>query len=160
ARYGALGVPDGRGGFARFLTVGISEKRAAEIGDLPRVHGVLGALLDEGPIRLPDIRRHPRVGYYPARPHVRADSLSRPIRHRGEVLGNLFLSGCRAGRFRVADQRTVETLAAYAGVAIANAQLYQRAQELATVEERARVARELHDSVSQRLFSMVYEARA
>src|SRR5436189_215140 len=47
-----------------------------------------------------------------------------------------------------------------AGVAIANARLYQQAQQLATVEERGRVARELHDSVSQRLFSMVYEARA
>ena len=160
ARYGALGVPDGRGGFARFLTVGISEKRAAEIGDLPRVHGVLGALLDEGPIRLPDIRRHPRFGYYPDHHPVLKDFLGVPIRHRGEVLGNIFLSGCKSGRFSAADQRTVDTLAAYAGVAIANAQLYRRAQDLATLEERARVARELHDSVSQRLFSMVYEARA
>lgn len=160
ARYAALGVPDGRGGFARFLTVGISERRAAEIGDLPRVHGVLGALLNDGPIRLRDIRRHPRFGYYPHRHPVLRDFLGVPIRHRGEVLGNLFLSGSRAGAFTAADQRTVETLAAYAGVAIANARLYRQAQELATVEERARVARELHDSVSQRLFSMVYEARA
>ncbi len=83
-----------------------------------------------------------------------------PIRHRGDVLGNLFLSGSRTGAFTAADQRTAETLAAYAGVAIANARLYRQAQELATVEERARVARELHDSVSQQLFSMVYEARA
>jgi len=160
ARYAALGVPDGRGGFARFLTVGISERRAAEIGDLPRVHGVLGALLNEGPIRLRDIRRHPQFGYYPSRHPVLKDFLGVPIRHRGEALGNLFLSGSRAGAFTAADQRTVETLAAYAGVAIANARLYRQAQELATVEERARVARELHDSVSQRLFSMVYEARA
>lgn len=160
ARYGALGVPDGRGGFARFLTVGIPEKRAALIGDLPRVHGVLGELLNSGPIRLPDITRHPRFGYYPQHHPVMKDFLGVPIKHRGEVLGNLFLSGSRAGRFTAADQRTVETLAAYAGVAIANAQLYRQAQALATVEERARVARELHDSVSQRLFSMVYEARA
>src|SRR5215831_9724003 len=160
ARYGALGVPDGRGGFARFLTVGIPEKKASLIGDLPRVHGVLGELLNSGPIRLPDITRHPRFGYYPQHHPVMKDFLGVPIKHRGEVLGNLFLSGSRAGRFTAADQRTVETLAAYAGVAIANAQLYRQAQELATVEERARVARELHDSVSQRLFSMIYEARA
>src|SRR5260370_1141236 len=56
--------------------------------------------------------------------------------------------------------RVLDPPAGYAGVAIANARLYRQAQELATVEERARVARELHDSVSQRLFSMVYEARA
>lgn len=160
ARYAALGVPDGSGGFARFLTVGISERRAAEIGELPRVHGVLGALLNDGPIRLRDIRRHPRFGYYPAHHPELTDFLGVPIRHRGEVLGNLFLSGSAAGAFTVEDQRTVETLAAYAGVAIANARLYRQAQALATVEERARVARELHDSVSQRLFSMVYEARA
>lgn len=161
ARYGALGIPDGHGGFARFLTVGVSERRARQIGDLPRVHGVLGALLkDGGAIRLRDIREHPEFGYYPAAHPVLRDFLGVPIQHRGEVLGNLFLSGSRSGSFGARDQRTVETLAAYAGVAIANARLYQQAQELATVEERARVARELHDSVSQRLFSMVYEARA
>ncbi len=160
ARYGALGVPDGHGGFARFLTVGISERKAAEIGDLPRVHGVLGALLNDGAIRLPDIRRHPEFGYYPAHHPVMTAFLGVPIKHRGEVLGNLFLSGSRRGAFTAGDQRTAETLAAYAGVAIANARLYGQAQELATVEERGRVARELHDAVSQMLFSMVYEARA
>jgi signal transduction histidine kinase len=160
ARYGALGIPDGSGGFARFLTVGISPRRSAQIGELPRVHGVLGALLKDGAIRLPDIRRHPSFGYYPAHHPLMKEFLGVPIEHRGEVVGNLFLSGSRAGAFGGADQRTVETLAAYAGVAIANARLYRQAQELATVEERARVARELHDSVSQRLFSMVYEARA
>ena len=60
ARYGAIGVPDGRGGFARFVTSGISERVATTIGELPRTHGVLGALLEEGPILLDDIRRHPR----------------------------------------------------------------------------------------------------
>jgi signal transduction histidine kinase len=161
ARYGALGVPDGRGGFARFITVGVSERRAELIGELPRVHGVLGALLkDGGAIRLKDIRDHPRFGYYPQAHPVMSDFLGVPIEHRREVLGNLFLSGSRAGSFSARDQHTVETLAAYAGIAIANARLYRKAQELATVEERGRVARELHDSVSQRLFSMVFEARA
>src|SRR5260370_40540300 len=67
ARYGALGIPDGRGGFGRFLTVGISEQRADRIGALPRVHGVLGALVSQGkPIRSRDIRRHPDFSAYPA----------------------------------------------------------------------------------------------
>lgn len=160
ARYGALGVPDGRGGFARFLTVGVTDEQAERIGELPRVHGVLGALLDDGAIRLRDIRQHPKFGYYPEHHPVLTDFLGVPVQHRGDVLGNLFLACSRGGAFSARDQRTVETLAAYAGVAIANARLYRQAQELATLEERARVARELHDSVSQRLFSMVYEARA
>ena len=160
ARYAALGVPDGRGGFARFITAGISEKRAAQIGELPRVHGVLGALLESGPIVLRDIREHPRFSYYPQHHPVMTDFLGVPITHRGDVLGNIFLAGRRGGSFTAADRRTVETLARYAGVAIANADLYRDAHDLAVAEERSRVARELHDAASQRLFSLVYEARA
>jgi len=160
ARYAALGVPDGHGGFARFLTQGITQRQAARIGALPHTHGVLGALLDEGPIILRDIRRHPRFSYFPAHHPVMTDFLGVPITHRGTVLGNLFMSGSRTGSFSAADRRTLQNLAAYAGVAIANADLYSRAQELAVIEERTRVARELHDAASQRLFSLVYEARA
>ena len=161
ARYGALGIPDGRGGFGRFVTVGISEQRAERIGALPRVHGVLGALVSKGkPIRSRDIRRHPEFSWYPEHHPEMVEFLGVPIRHRGEVLGNLFFSGARAGLFTAEDQRLVEMLAAHAGVAIATAQLYADAQRLAVLEERGRVARELHDSVSQTLFSLVYEARA
>ncbi|MGA8415415.1 MAG: GAF domain-containing sensor histidine kinase [Candidatus Dormiibacterota bacterium] len=160
ARYGAIGVPDGRGGFARFVTSGISERVAATIGELPRTHGVLGALLEEGPILLDDIRSHPRFSYYPAHHPTLTDFLGVPIKHRGRVVGNLFVSGHRAGHFTKADARKLETLAAYAGVAIANAELYARSQRLAVVEERNRVARELHDAATQTLFSLVLAARA
>ena len=160
ARYGAIGVPDGRGGFARFVTSGISERVAATIGELPRTHGVLGALLEEGPILLDDIRRHPRFSYYPAHHPTLTDFLGVPIKHRGTVLGNLFVSGHRSGHFTKTDARRLETLAAYAGVAIANAELYARSQRLAVVEERNRVARELHDAATQTLFSLVLAARA
>jgi signal transduction histidine kinase len=160
ARYAALGVPDGHGGFARFLTQGITPRQAERIGALPHAHGVLGALLDGGPIVLRDIRTHPRFSYFPAHHPVMTDFLGVPITHRGAVLGNLFFSGSRSGAFRAADRRTVENFAAYAGVALANADMYTRAQQLAVIEERSRVAGELHDAASQRLFSLVYEARA
>ena len=160
ARYGAIGVPDGRGGFARFVTSGISERVAATIGELPRTHGVLGALLEEGPILLDDIRRHPRFSYYPAHHPTLTDFLGVPIKHRRKVLGNLFVSGHRSGHFTKTDERRLETLAAYAGVAIANAELYAQSQRLAVVEERNRVARELHDAATQTLFSLVLAARA
>jgi len=160
ARYAALGVPDGRGGFSRFITAGISERRAALIGELPRVHGVLGALLESGPIVLRDIREHPDFSYYPEHHPLMTDFLGVPITHRGEVLGNVFLSGRQGGQFTAKDRHVVEVLARYAGVAIANAGVYASTQELAVAEERTRVARELHDAASQRLFSLVYEARA
>jgi signal transduction histidine kinase len=160
ARYAAIGVPDGRGGFARFVTSGISDKQAAAIGELPRTHGVLGALLEEGPIRLADIRRHPRFSYYPAHHPTLTDFLGVPIRHRARVVGNLFVSGHHDGAFTKTDARRLETLAAYAGIAIANTDLYESSQQLAVVEERNRVARELHDAATQTLFSLVLSARA
>jgi signal transduction histidine kinase len=161
ARYGALGEPDGRGGFMRFLTVGIPEAQARKIGTLPRVHGVLGALVTKGrPIRVRDIRRHPEFSWYPDHHPDMRDFLGVPIRHRGVTVGNLFFAGSRRGAFSAADQRLVQMLAAHAGAAIASARLYATAQELAVLEERNRVARELHDAVSQTLFSMMYEARA
>ena len=161
ARYGALGVPDGGGGFDKFLTVGISEKRAALIGDLPRYHGVLGVLLAGGnSIRVADITRHPQFSWYPGHHPEMREFLGVPIRHRGETLGEIYLSGTRAGRFSAADQEIVEMLAVHAGIAIATARLYAAGQELAIVEERNRVARDLHDAVSQTLFSMTFEARA
>jgi signal transduction histidine kinase len=161
ARYGALGVPDGRGGFGRFLTVGVSERRAELIGQLPRVHGVLGALVTRGkPIRVRDIRRHPLFSWYPEHHPEMRDFLGVPIRHRGEILGNVFLSGARSGSFTAQDQRLLEMLAAHAGGAISTARLYAKAQELAVLEERNRVAKELHDAISQTLFSMVFQAKA
>jgi signal transduction histidine kinase len=142
------------------VTSGISERVAATIGELPRTHGVLGALLEEGPILLDDIRRHPRFSYYPAHHPTLTDFLGVPIRQRGNVVGNLFVSGHRSGHFTRTDARKLETLAAYAGVAIANAELFAQSQRLAVVEERNRVARELHDAATQTLFSLVLAARA
>jgi signal transduction histidine kinase len=159
ARYAALGIPDGHGGFGTFLTVGISEARARRIGNLPRAHGVLGALLHQG-IRVRDIRRHPRFAYYPAHHPILRDFLGVPIRHQGKVLGNLFLAERRRGHFTAQDQRLVEMLAAHAGIAIATARLHAEARQLAVLQERNRLARELHDALSQTLFSMMYEAKA
>ena len=51
-------------------------------------------------------------------------------------------------------------LAAHAAVAIENARLLERSRELNIVEERNRLARELHDSVSQKLFGIVLAAEA
>lgn len=161
ARYGALGVPDGQGGYDKFVTVGISERLARLIGDLPRFHGVLGLLLRDGrSIRVADIRRHPDFSWYPEHHPDLKEFLGVPILHRGQNLGEIYLSGTPAGRFSARDQRIVEMLASHAGVAIATANLYARGQALAVMEERQRVARELHDAVSQTLFSMMYEARA
>ena len=46
ARYAALGIPDGEGAFAQFITAGMSDELIAAMGPLPRTHGLLGAMLE------------------------------------------------------------------------------------------------------------------
>src|SRR5713101_5457391 len=61
ARYAALGLPDGEGGFRRFLTSGMSEELTSSLGPLPRQHGVLGAILETTEsCRTRDMHDHPR----------------------------------------------------------------------------------------------------
>ena len=68
ARFAALGLPDGNGGFRRFLTSGMSDELVASLGPLPRQHGVLGAMLETSePFRTRDIHEHPRFrGWWPS----------------------------------------------------------------------------------------------
>ncbi|MER5420988.1 GAF domain-containing sensor histidine kinase [Streptosporangium roseum] len=156
ARYAALGVPDDQGAFAEFVAEGISDEEWDTIGPMPRQHGMLGAMLREGaPVRLPDIRRDPRFEYWPRAHPVLKDFLGVPIRDGDQVLGIVFLSNKRApGGFTEADQRLLTMFAAHAAIALTNARLYERGRELALVEERTRMARELHDAVTQKLFSL------
>jgi signal transduction histidine kinase len=159
ARYAALGVPDADGdGFARFLTVGMSQELIERIGPLPRRHGLLGAMLgDRVSYRTDDITADPRFEWWPAA-HPRMRSfLGVPIVSRGDVIGALYLTD-KEGGFDDADQRLIELLAAHAAIAIENARLYELSRELSVTEERNRLARELHDSMSQQLFSLVLTA--
>ncbi|MEU7937739.1 GAF domain-containing sensor histidine kinase [Microbispora bryophytorum] len=162
ARYAALGVPDDDGAFAEFVAEGISDQQWAAIGPTPRQHGMLGAMLREGtPVRLPDIRRDPRFGWWPKAHPILKDFLGVPITDGDTVLGIIFLSNKRTpGGFGEADEELLTLFAAHAAIAITNARLYERGRELTVVEERTRMARELHDAVSQKLFSLRLTARA
>jgi signal transduction histidine kinase len=162
ARYAALGVPDDSGGFANFVTAGISARQQAKIGPLPRQHGMLAVILQEGkPLRLDDIRADPRFWGWPAAHPELTDVLGVPIRHGSEVLGFIF-AACKRGRggFTEQDERVLTLFAAHAAIALTNARLYERGRELSVLEERARLARDLHDAVAQKLFSVRAKARA
>ncbi len=156
ARYGALGVLDDTGThLSEFITVGIPEEAHKDIGDLPRGHGILGLLIvDAKPLRLPDLRAHPdSFGFPPNHPPMQS-FLGVPIRVRDEVFGNLYLTDKRTGdQFSEEDEALVVALASAAGVAIENARLHTRVQDMALAEDRERIARDLHDTVIQRLFA-------
>ncbi|MEO3795620.1 GAF domain-containing sensor histidine kinase [Nonomuraea sp. B10E15] len=162
ARYAALGVPDDDGSFAEFVAEGITDKQWDAIGPLPRQHGMLGAMLRDGvSARLPDLREDPRFEWWPKAHPVMKDFLGVPIRDGDEVLGIIFLANKRTpGGFTQEDQDLLTLFAAHAAIALTNARLYERGRELAMLEERNRVAHELHDAVTQKLFSLRLTAQA
>ncbi|MCW2720913.1 GAF domain-containing protein [Pseudonocardia sp.] len=130
ARYAALGVNARTGGLAQFVHAGMSSDTVEGIGELPQGKGLLGALVEDPvPIRVTRIGDDPRSSGFPDH-HPPMDSfLGVPIRVRGEVFGNLYLCESSSGQFSAEDEDLVTALAATAGVAIANARLYDVARE-------------------------------
>jgi signal transduction histidine kinase len=163
ARFAALGLPDGDGGFRRFLTSGMSDELIASLGPLPRTHGVLGAMLEtQAPYRTRDIHEHPRFrGWWPAgHPDMRS-FLGVPIVAPAGVIGAFYLTEkVGAPDFTDEDEELIGLLAAHAAIAIANARLYEESRELSIVAERNRLALDLHDVVAQKLFGLVLTAEA
>jgi signal transduction histidine kinase len=163
ARYAALGVPDGEGAFAQFITAGMSDELVAKMGPLPRTHGLLGAMLTSpAPYRTSDVRRDPRFrGWWPAAHPQMRSFLGVPIVARSGIVGAFYLTDkIGADEFAVEDQQLIEMLAVHAAIAIERTRLYERSRELSIVEERNRLARELHDSVTQKLFGLTLTAEA
>jgi signal transduction histidine kinase len=161
AKYGAFGMIDQNEKLEDFITYGLTEEERQVIGHLPVGEGILGVLTAEArPLRLRRIQDDPRsVGFPPNHPPM-TSFLGVPISVHGKVHGNLYLTDKRdAQEFTVQDGRAVVILARQAGVAIENAQMLAE-QERLTVAARHRLAGELHDSVSQALFSMTLEVRA
>ena len=77
-----------------------------------------------------------------------------PIRVRDDVFGNLYLcEKSLGGEFTAEDETLAVTLASAAGVAIENARLHERLQTVVILEDRERIARDLHDKVIQQLFA-------
>jgi signal transduction histidine kinase len=157
ARFGALGVlNEARTALDQFVTVGLSDDEESRIGARPTGRGVLGLLItDPEPLRLDDLRSHPDSYGYPAH-HPPMDSfLGLPVRVRGEVYGNLYLTDkLDADTFSEEDEFMVGALALAAGVAIENNRLNATVSLLRMLEDRDRIARDLHDLVIQRIFAV------
>ena len=162
ARYTAIGIPDGLGGFAKFLYTGMSDEQVAALGPLPRVHGLLAAMLEaRDSYRTDDITADPRYQGWPAAHPDMGSFLGVPVISQGEVIAAIYCTDKQsAAAFGADDQASIELLAAHAAVAIDNARLWERSRELVLAEERAATARDLHDAMSQRLFSLSLTADA
>ncbi len=134
ASYGALGVLGFDGQIRDFIHIGMSDELIAQIGSLPTGGGLLGELTARAtPLRLSQISEHPASIGFPAHHPVMTSFLGVPVRVRGEVFGNLYLTDKKGGgAFTDEDERAVVAFAVAAGVAIENARLY----ELSTQREK------------------------
>jgi len=155
-KYAALGIVDASGHIERFITSGISTELRAQIGPLPEGHGLLGTIIRDGvTLRIPDIAKHPdSFGFPPNHPPMHS-LLGLPIRVGGATVGDFYLTEkLGAAEFSDDDEELVEMFALHAGLAIQNARLHQDLQELAVVDERLRISRDLHDGVIQSIYAV------
>jgi signal transduction histidine kinase len=126
AQYGALGVVGNAGGLSDFITRGISPEVHAQIGDLPRGRGLLGELIDHPePLRLEHLQDHPSSFGFPPHHPPMTSFLGVPVRIRGTVFGNLYLTEKAGGaEFTEQDELLVQALATAAGFVIENARAF------------------------------------
>jgi signal transduction histidine kinase len=150
ARYAALGVLGAdRESLSQFVTSGISQTERDRIGDLPRGRGLLGLVIREArPIRAADINRHPQRYGFPSHHPAMKSFLGVPIRSRGEVFGNLYLTEkIGAETFDREDESIAVLLAAHAAVAVENARLHDQSQRLVGQVEAMQRQRDLFSAM-------------
>lgn len=131
ARYAALGVVDEKGDLIRFITVGVSEDQRKQIGEHPIGRGLLGLFKQKKrTFRVPEIKDDPRSAGFPAKHPEMHSFLGVPILTGERWLGQIYLADKQDHyEFTEQDERVLETLAAYAAVAISNARLYENLLE-------------------------------
>ncbi len=121
--------------------------------------GVTGRVAASGSlVYLPDVREDP--GYVEMKGSGTLSELTVPVKIKGKVIGVLDVQSDRVNAFDETDLVVMQSLADQTAVAIENARLYKQARQLAVIEERNRLARELHDSVTQALYGITLHAEA
>lgn len=162
ARYGAISVIDEQNRIEEFVTSGVSDERRRQIGDPPVGHGLLGVVLHRGQrLRIPDVASDPRSYGFPEHHPPMGSLLAVPITCKSPFRGNLYVADkTTADEFSPEDEETLVRFATEAAIAIDNADLHQRLRHLAVAEERALLAREMHDGMAQVLAYVNTKAQA
>ncbi len=156
ATYGALGIlSEDRQSLSEFVTTGLTPAQESKMGPRPTGKGVLGLLTaNPRPMRLDDVSKHKKsVGFPPHHPIMKS-FLGVPVFVGDKIFGNLYLCDKKgADSFTQSDEDLVLSFAQAAGLAVEKARLHRRLRGLVLVEDRERIARDLHDTVIQRLFA-------
>ncbi|HEY4267665.1 MAG TPA: GAF domain-containing sensor histidine kinase [Galbitalea sp.] len=156
ARYAALGIVGADGQIQRFITSGMSAHQRASIGPLPRGRGLLGLIIRKArSYRIRNIAAHRDSSGFPPNHPPMTSFLGVPVTSHGRSVGNFYLTDkAGASEFTRDDQRLVELFALHAAIAIDNARLHQQAADMAIVQERDRIGRDLHDGIIQSLYAV------
>ncbi len=163
ARYAALGVIKPDGLLDQFVHTGMDPDTVRAIGDLPKGRGVLGAVVAHpDPMRVPVINRDPRLAGFPPGHPPMTNFVGVPIRSRGRVFGNLYLTDRWDGRaFTDEDVELLEALASTAGIAIENARLYEESERgQFWLRASSRISRELSSGTGPELEVLQHIAAA
>jgi signal transduction histidine kinase len=160
ARYAAIGVANADGtALDEFVVSGMTHEAQRRMSEKPKGIGVLGILIHrQSPLRLDNISAHPSsIGFPPNHPPM-TSFLGVPLCHGGICLGSLYLTD-KLGGFSEEDEVLVDALRLQLCVGIRNLQMLRRQQALsqrlitAQEEERKATAADLHDSLTQLVFT-------
>jgi nitrate/nitrite-specific signal transduction histidine kinase len=151
ARYGAISYGERLPDVDIFVTSGIDGDERRRIGNPPKGRGVLGIPIESGEtLRIDEISSDPRAAGFPANHPPMHRLLAVPIATQHRIVGNLYLADRRDNRpFSADDEASLRRFGALAAIAVENALLHQQVEVLAITSERERIAREMHDSLSQ-----------
>jgi signal transduction histidine kinase len=159
ADFSAIATFDEEGQLDRFVYDGIGEDQARRLGDPPVGRGLLGALaVHSAPIRLGDLQEDARYSGWPEGHPDMTVFLGVPIRAGGRTIGSLYMTRTRGREpFSDADELSAVLLAFQAALSVASAIARERSGRLYLLEERTRIARDLHDGTIQSLYALGLE---
>lgn len=154
ARYGALGVLNEHGRIVGFHHRGVSSADSERIGRPPVGQGILGDIARHGAVvRVEDIAAHRGYTGMPAEhPHM-SSFLGVPVKVRDRIFGNLYVTE-KPGGFDERDEVAMKAIAVAAGASINSIRMAQKLRDTAVMEDRNRIARDVHDSIIQNLFAV------
>jgi nitrate/nitrite-specific signal transduction histidine kinase len=133
---------------------GLDGSPVAGAEPIPLGEGFAGPVVASGePLLVPNLSAEPLPVLAAAGLNPFQALASFPLRASGKVLGAFFVLAATPRPFSAADVELLTSMGRQMGVAVENARLLQQVEQAATLEERQRLARELHDAVTQTLFS-------
>lgn len=159
ADYAAIATFDDDGQLTRFVYTGMTEDQARKMGHPPSGRGLLGELVTaDRPIRLADHASHPASTGWPAGHPDMSAFLGVPIRAGGHAIGSLYMTRARGGApFDEDDELAATLLSLQAAVSVSAAMARERNGRLFLLQERGRIAHDLHDGTIQSLYALGLE---